>query len=290
MIRQLEEKYNKLINENKKQEARQVLASAKKDLGPYDRLNLARHPSRPKPQEIIDYLIDDPISLRGDRAYGDDKAILCGLGFYKNEPIAFVATRKGTNTEENIAYNFGMPRPEGYRKVQRIMKYANKFNLPLVSFIDTAGAYPGLDAEERGQAQAIAECLRLSFDLGVPFISVITGEGGSGGALALGLGNSLIMLENSTYSILSPEGFSSILWKSATRAEEASEIMKFTAEDLKDLGLVDVLVEEDIAFDKEDFGPSIHRLDVAIERELRTYKKFSKEKIKNHRQDKFRRF
>lgn len=295
MIVELEETYKKLKDQldqgmDVQDDLARLLEEGKKNLRPYDRLYLARHIQRPKAEDFIIHLIKDRIYLRGDRAYGEDKSITAGVGMYKGRPVSFIGTRKGRNTEENIEYNFGMPNPEGYRKVQRLMAQSQKFKRPLLSFIDTSGAYPGKGAEERGQGEAIAKCLEMSFDLEVPVISIITGEGGSGGALALGVGNSIIMFENSIYSILSPEGFASILWKDASRAEEASEIMKFTGKDLKDLGIIDVLVEEDIAFSKEDFNGNMQRLDEALEKELDRYSRWSKDKIKDHRKGKFRRF
>ncbi|HBT19326.1 MAG TPA: hypothetical protein DEA52_04640 [Clostridiaceae bacterium] len=204
----------------------------------------ARDPQRPLPKAFIEGLFEEFIELKGDRLQGDDGAVLGGLGFFQGQPVTIIAITKGKDLEENLLRNFGSPNPEGYRKALRLMKQAEKFHRPVVLFIDTKGAGCALEAEERGQGEAIARCLFESATLQVPMISFITGEGGSGGALALASGDRVYMLEHAIYSILSPEGFSAILYKDAKRAQEASEIMKITAEDLWGLKIIEGIIEE----------------------------------------------
>jgi len=210
----------------------------------WDRVLLARHVKRPKANDFIEYLAPDFIEFHGDRFYGDDQSIIGGIGTIEGIVFTIIAQQKGTTTEENIMRNFGMPHPEGYRKALRLMKQAEKFNRPILTLIDTPGAYPGIGAEERGQGQAIAQNLLEMSKFTVPVIAVVIGEGGSGGALALGFANAIIMLENAIYSILSPEGYASIIWKDATRAPEAAEIMKVTAKDLAEFNIIDDIVIE----------------------------------------------
>ena len=214
------------------------------DLTPAQRVALARHAGRPGTPDFISALFTDFFEQRGDRCCGDDGAILGGVGLFHGKPVTVIGHRKGSTLEEHVAYHFGMPSPEGYRKAQRLMRQAEKFRRPIVTFIDTAGAYPGLEAEAHGQGEAIASTLALSSSLTVPVISIVTGEGGSGGALALGVANTVLMLENAVYSVLSPEGFASILWKDSSRAGEAAEIMKLTARDLVALGAADEIIPE----------------------------------------------
>jgi acetyl-CoA carboxylase carboxyl transferase subunit alpha len=210
----------------------------------WDRVLLARHPQRPKAKDYIDYLSPDFIELHGDRLYRDDPSIIGGIGSIGGEVFTIIAQQKGCTTEENIARNFAMPHPEGYRKALRLMKQAEKFKRPILTLIDTPGAYPGIGAEERGQGQAIANNLYEMSNLTVPVISVIIGEGGSGGALAIGFANKMLMLENSVFSILSPEGYASILWKDASKASQAAEVMKLTAKDLLDFKIIDQIINE----------------------------------------------
>lgn len=210
----------------------------------WQRVQNARKTDRPKALDLIPYLVDDFIELSGDRAYGDDKAVIAGLGFFEGIPVTVLAQSKGRNLEENMACHFGMAHPEGYRKALRLAKQAEKFKRPILIIVDTAGAFPGKGAEERGQAQAIAESLKVFSGLKTPVIAFVLSEGGSGGALALSVADRLYMLENAIYSILSPEGFASILWKDESRAQEAAELMECTAQDLFNKGIIDKIVPE----------------------------------------------
>jgi len=215
-----------------------------KHLSPWDRVQIARHPQRPKTQHYVEALFSDVVELHGDRAFGDDEAIFAGLCTIEGIRVAVLGHRKGTNTKENIKRNFGSPHPEGFRKAMRVMDLAEKFGLPVVSFLDTAGAAPGLEDEERGQAWAIAESLAKLSALSVPVVVVGIGEGGSGGALAIGFGDRLIMLENAYYSVISPEMCAQILYRDTTQAEAASSCLRMTANDLVGLGIVDQIVPE----------------------------------------------
>ena len=208
------------------------------------RVALARHAGRPNAADYINRLFTDFFECHGDRLCREDPSILGGVALYQGRPVTVLGDRKGKNLNENIACNFGMPSPEGYRKAQRLMRQAEKFGRPVITFIDTPGAYPGLEAEARGQGEAIASTLALMSALTVPTLAVVTGEGGSGGALALGVANTVLMLENAVYSVLSPEGFASILWKDASRSGEAAAIMKLTASDLLSLGIADEIIPE----------------------------------------------
>lgn len=215
-----------------------------KHLSPWDRVQIARHPQRPKTQHYVETIFDDVVELHGDRAFGDDEAMFAGLATLDGRRVVVLGHRKGTNTKENIRRNFGSPHPEGFRKAMRVMDLAEKFGLPIVSFLDTAGASPGLEDEERGQAWAIAESLAKLSGLKVPVVVVGIGEGGSGGALAIGFGDRLIMLENAYYSVISPEMCAQILYKDASKAESASSCLRMTAADLVGLGVVDEIVAE----------------------------------------------
>jgi acetyl-CoA carboxylase carboxyl transferase subunit alpha len=211
-----------------------------------ERVAIARHPQRPNISDYIGALFTDFFECRGDRLCGEDAAILGGVALFHGHPVTVIGTRKGKTLEENLQCNFGMPNPEGYRKALRLIRQAEKFRRPIITFIDTSGAYPGLEAEARGQGEAIARNLYEMSRLTVPVVAVITGEGNSGGALALGVGNRVLMLENAVYAILSPEGFASILWKDAARHAEACDLMKLTATDLKALGVIDDIIPEPV--------------------------------------------
>ena len=210
----------------------------------WNKVMLARHPKRPTAKLLVDYLIDDFIELHGDRLYSDDKSFIAGIGTLNKQAVTIIAQEKGSNTQDKIIRNFGMPHPEGYRKALRLMKQAEKFNRPVIMIIDTPGAYPGLGAEERGQASAIATNLKEMIGLKVPLISIVLSEGGSGGALAIGVSDEIWMFENSIYSILSPEGFASILYKDSNLAKKAASVMKLTAEDLYHYNIVDYIIPE----------------------------------------------
>ena len=254
----------------------------------WDRVLLARHPLRPSTKDYIDHVFDTFIELHGDRHYQDDLAIIGGIAVFNDTPVTVIGHRKGRNTEDNIAYNFGMPHPEGYRKALRLMKQAEKFNRPIITFIDTPGAYPGIGAEARGQGEAIAQNLYTMSDIGVPILSIIIGEGGSGGALAIGMGNQVYMLENSIYSILSPEGYASILWKDATKAKEAAEVMKLTSYDLKELDIIDGIIKEPLGgahYDLSFMVDSMHRV---IHQFLNQYHGRSNYEVRTERYAKYR--
>lgn len=231
-VKELEKKLNKLEED--------VYSTLK----PWNRVQMARHQQRPTTLDYISEIFTDFIEFHGDRYYGDDEAIVAGIAFYNDEPITVIGHQRGKATKENIKRNFGMPHPEGYRKAIRHMKQAEKFDRPIVCFIDTKGAYPGKQAEERGQSEAIAYNLLEMAGLEVPIVCIVIGEGGSGGALALGVGDHIHMLENSTYSVISPEGAASILWKDPDLAEKAAESMKITSYDLKELGVIDKIIPE----------------------------------------------
>ena len=207
-------------------------------------VKIVRAPNRPTALDYIENIFDDFVELHGDRCFADDKAIVCGLAKLNEQPFTIIAEQKGRNTKENIERNFGMPNPESYRKALRFMKQAEKFNRPIITFIDTKGAYPGIGAEERGQGEAIARNLLEMSRLNVPIITVVIGEGSSGGALAIGVADRVLMLDNAVYSILSPEGYASILWKDSSRAKEAAEVMKMTAKDLYEFKVIDKIIEE----------------------------------------------
>lgn len=238
----------------------------------WERVKIARESDRPTALDYIENIFDEFVELHGDRYFKDDKSIVCGIGNIGKQNYTIIAEQKGRNTKENIERNFGMPNPEAYRKALRFMKQAEKFNRPVITFIDTKGAYPGLGAEERGQGEAIARNLMEMSDLKVPIIAIVIGEGSSGGALAIGVGDKVLMLENAVYSILSPEGYASILWKDSSKAEEASEKMKLTAKDLLELGVIDEVIKEPNGNAKTDvnrMSETIKKKIVALTKELR---------------------
>ena len=241
----------------------------------WERVKIAREPDRPTALDYIDNIFDEFIELHGDRYFKDDKSIVCGIGNIGKQNFTIIGEQKGRNTKENIERNFGMPNPEGYRKALRFMKQAEKFNRPVITFIDTKGAYPGLGAEERGQGEAIARNLMEMSDLKVPIIAIVIGEGSSGGALAIGVGDKGLMLENAVYSILSPEGYASILWKDSSRAEEAAEKMKLTAKDLLELGVIDEVLKEpngNAKTDVEKMSQTMKKRILALTKELQEMK------------------
>jgi len=237
-------------------------------LGPWQRAQIARHPQRPYTLDFVSLLFTDFVELHGDRGYGDDKAIIAGMGKFHGRPVAVIGHQKGRDTKQRLVRNFGQPKPEGYRKALRVMKLAAKYGRPIFTFIDTQGAYPGLDAEERGQAEAIALNLREMARLPVPIIVTVTGEGGSGGALAIAVGDRVNILENSIYSVISPEGCAAIMWRDSSKAETAAVALKITATDLKELGIVDEIVPEPEAGAHTDYEAAARLLDVVLDRQL----------------------
>ena len=253
-----------------------------------ERVALARHPQRPNITDYIDGLFTDFFEQRGDRACREDPAILGGVALFHGRPVTVIGTRKGKTLEENLRCNFGMPGPEGYRKALRLMKQAEKFRRPIFTFIDTAGAYPGLEAEEHGQGEAIARNLFEMSRLTVPVIAVVTGEGNSGGALALAVADRVLMLENAVYAILSPEGFASILWKDAQRSGEAAELMRLTAPELKKLGIIDGIVREPEGGAQTNHGEMLRSMDRVLLRELTPLLKESGTALAEQRCRKFR--
>lgn len=253
-----------------------------------DHVALARHPQRPNIEDYISNLFTGFFEQRGDRACREDPAILGGIASFHGRSVTVIGTRKGKTLEENLRCNFGMPGPEGYRKALRLMQQAEKFRRPIITLIDTSGAYPGLEAEERGQGEAIARSLFEMSRLNVPVIAVITGEGNSGGALALAVGNRVLMLENAVYAILSPEGFASILWKDAQRAGEAAELMKLTAPELYRLGVIDEVVPEPENGAQSDPARMFRTLDHALQRHLAELSKESGGMLALHRYQRFR--
>ncbi len=255
---------------------------------PWDRVQVARHPMRPTTMDYIQEICSDFIELHGDRSFGDDEAIVGGIAFFEGQPITIIGHQRGKTTKENIRRNFGMPHPEGYRKALRLMKQAEKFGRPIICFIDTKGAYPGKAAEERGQSEAIAKNLFEMAGLKVPVISIVIGEGGSGGALALGVANKIFMLENSTYSVISPEGAASILWKDASLAKQAAEAMKITAYDLKEMDIIDGIVPEVSGGAHRDLQTQASSLKDCVSKALNELNSLSEMELIENRYNKFR--
>jgi acetyl-CoA carboxylase carboxyl transferase subunit alpha len=255
----------------------------------WQRTQIARHPKRPHTLDLVGLLLEDWVELHGDRVFGDDKAIVGGLATFDGEPVVVIGHQKGRDTRENIARNFGMPHPEGYRKALRLMQLAGRFGKPIITFIDTPGAYPGLGAEERGQAEAIARNLREMAGLPTPVICVVTGEGGSGGALAIGVGNRVLMLEYAIYSVISPEGCAAILWGDGAKAPEAAELMRVTAPDLLKLGVIDAIVPEPVGGAHRNWEATAASLRTALRDQIWELKSKSEAELIEERHDKFRR-
>jgi acetyl-CoA carboxylase carboxyl transferase subunit alpha len=258
------------------------------NLKPWNRVQMARHPERPTTMDYINKLFNDFIEFHGDRLYGDDEAIVSGIAYYKEKPITVIGHQRGKDTKENIRRNFGMPHPEGYRKALRHMKQADKFKRPIVCFIDTKGAYPGKAAEERGQSEAIAHNLMEMAGLTVPVVCIVIGEGGSGGALALGVGDHIHMLENSTYSVISPEGAAALLWKDASLAQRAAETMKITAYDLKQLQVIDQIIPEPKGGAHRDLDEQAAHIDHVLHQSLEQLAGFSAEELLDNRWEKYK--
>lgn len=258
------------------------------ELTAWQKVEIARNPKRKTSIEYIEQIFDEFIELHGDRNFKDDQAIICGIGRIGNQSYTIIAEQKGRTTKENVLRNFGMPNPESYRKAIRFMKQAEKFNRPVITFIDTKGAYPGVGAEERGQGEAIAKSMFEMAKLKVPVISIVIGEGSSGGALAIGVSNKIYMLENAIYSILSPEGYSSILWKDSSRYEEAAEKMKLTANDLYEMKVIDTIIPEPIEMQESDFDKVAKTIKNEIKKDVEKMQKQTKDAIVEQRYQKFR--
>lgn len=276
-LRRLEDKAAKL--------AREVFAK----LSPMQKVQLSRHPNRPYTLNYIERLFTDFVELHGDRRFGEDSAIVGGLARYHDRSVVVVGHQKGRTTKENQHRNFGMPNPEGYRKAIRLYELADRFGLPIISFIDTPGAFPGIEGEQRGQSEAIGQSLEVMSRMGVPIVASVIGEGGSGGALALGVANRVLVMEFSYYSVITPEGCAAILWKSADQAPEAAERLKITAPSLLDLGVVDAIVEEPPGGAHQDHDDAARRLDRAIGEHLAELSRLSADELREDRYQRFRR-
>ena len=280
------------INLNDVDEIQKKIENLKKQayskMTAWDKVNLARNPQRPTALDYIDRIFDEFIELHGDRLSKDDKATVCGLAKIGDKKFTIIAQQKGRNTKENIERNFGMPNPESYRKGIRLMKQAEKFNRPIITFVDTKGAYPGIEAEERGQGEAIARSMLEMCRLKVPIIVVVIGEGSSGGALAISVGDRILMLENAVYSILSPEGYASIIWKDGTKAKEAAEIMKLTAEDLYNFDIVDTIIDEPVGGASKDVDAVADSIKKEILKQLDELSKLDGNDLIEKRYQKFR--
>ena len=253
----------------------------------WQKTQVARHPDRPRLTDYLGDLIEDFAPLAGDRLFAEDRAIIGGIGRFRGFSTVILGQEKGADTDSRVKHNFGMARPEGYRKAQRLMHLAERFDLPIICLVDTAGAYPGVGAEERGQAEAIARCMEISLGLHVPMISVIIGEGGSGGAIALATANRLLMLEHSVYSVISPEGCASILWRSSEHAQDAAEALKLTAQDLHKLGIIDEIVPEPLGGAQRGRREAIDAVGAAIERHLFELCRHDGDTLRKQRREKF---
>lgn len=264
-------------------------ASSEKKSPVWQRVQLARHPKRPHTIDYLQFLVSDFQELHGDRSFGDDAAIMCGMGMFDGQPLMVIGQERGRDTKQKLIRNFGMPKPEGYRKAMRVMNLASKFGRPILTLLDTAGAYPGIDAEERGQAQAIAWNLREMARLEVPVIVIVIGEGGSGGALAMGVGNRVYMLENSIYSVISPESCAAIIYRDAGKAEQAANALKLTAPDLLRLGLIDAIIPEPPGGAHEDPPQAVELVRTTVRMALSEMKGMTPRQLIDQRYEKFRR-
>ncbi|MFD9628934.1 acetyl-CoA carboxylase carboxyltransferase subunit alpha [Peribacillus muralis] len=273
---------------NLEQKASEIKSHLHENMDIWDKIKLSRIQQRPTTLDFIHHIFEDFIELHGDRLYGDDPAIVSGIATFEGVPITIIGNQKGKNTKDNIYRRFGMSQPEGYRKALRIMQQANKFNRPIVTFINTPGAFPGREAEERGQSEAIARNLREMASFGVPIICIVIGEGGSGGALALGIGNRIFMLENTFYSVISPEGAAALLWKDATQAKRAAEMLKISAKDLLELGVIDEIIKEPVGGAHIDLPLQSQYIKASLRKALQELGSLDNGMIRQQRFDKFR--
>ena len=264
-----------------------ILTDLYAEMSPWRKCQVARHPDRPHTTDYIKHIISEYTPLSGDRNFAEDLAIIGGLGRLGDTPVVVLGHEKGNSTESRLQRNFGMARPEGYRKAARLMKLADKFGLPIITFIDTPGAYPGKGAEERGQAEAIARSTQTCLEVTVPIISIIIGEGGSGGAIAMASANTLMMLEHSIYSVISPEGCASILWKSSEKMREAADALKLTAQHLKEIGVVDKIIKEPLGGAHRDKKKALEEVKKALLEEIITFENIDRQKIKKLRSEKY---
>ena len=264
-----------------------ILTDLYTEMSPWRKCQVARHPDRPHTTDYINYIINEYTPLSGDRNFAEDLAIVGGLGRLGDTPVVVIGHEKGNSTESRLQRNFGMARPEGYRKAARLMKLADKFGLPIITFIDTPGAYPGKGAEERGQAEAIARSTQTCLEVSVPIISIIIGEGGSGGAIAMASANTLIMLEHSIYSVISPEGCASILWKNSDKMIEAADALKLTAQHLKKIGVVDKVIKEPLGGAHRDKKKALEEVKKTLLEEINTFQKIGRQEIKKLRSEKY---
>ncbi|MGN6671178.1 MAG: acetyl-CoA carboxylase carboxyltransferase subunit alpha [Candidatus Nucleicultricaceae bacterium] len=257
------------------------------NLTPWQKVQVARHADRPQFLAYADGLIEDFMPLAGDRAFAEDRALIGGIGRFRGQAVMVMGHQKGHDTETRIYHNFGMPKPEGYRKARRLMELANHFGLPILTFVDTAGAHPGIDAEERGQSEAIARCIEELLTVKVPVLTVVTGEGGSGGAIAIAVANSVMMLEHAVYSVISPEGCASILWRTAEKKELAAAAQKLTASDLLEFGVIDRIIQEPVGGAHRSPKSTITAVGDALETQLKILLKIAPEELLKSRRDKF---
>ena len=267
--------------------ATKILADLYQGLTPWQKAQVARHPSRPHALNYIETLITDFVPLAGDRKFAEDEAVVGGIGRFEGQAVVVIGQEKGSDTASRLKHNFGMAKPEGYRKAVRLMEMADKFGLPVITFVDTSGAYPGVDAEERGQAEAIARSTDCCLSLGVPLISVIIGEGGSGGAIAIATANAVVMLEHAIYSVISPEGAASILWRDPARSKDAAVALKITAQDLKKFGVIDEIVAEPLGGAHRNPDAAMKAVGEAVARNLNTFKGLSSDLVRTQRREKF---